>query len=167
MAEENISQEFKSKNIDETRKYVIEEINRNELISKKHKKVCITRNYIEHSLVLISTITGCISISAFASLVTTPIGIASSAVGLKICVITAEKYKSIITKKRMKHDQIVLLAKSKLNSIEVLISKILIDSIISHDEFVLIDNFLKEYNDMKEEIKNLKDFIFLRTYQRF
>ena len=50
----------------------------------------------------------------------------------------------------------VLLVKSKLSSIEVLISKAFIDSDISHDEFVLINNVLKEYDDMKEEIKNLK-----------
>ena len=106
MVEENISQEFRLKNIDETRNYLIEEINRNELMSKKHKKVCTTLNYIEHFLILGSTITGCVSISAFASLVGIPIGIASSTIGLKICVITAEikKYKSIIKKKRKKHD---------------------------------------------------------------
>ena len=49
-----------------------------------------------------------------------------------------------------------MLAKSKLNSIEILISKALIDSNINHDEFILINNVLKEYNDMKEEIKSLK-----------
>ena len=125
-------------------------------MSKKHKKVCTTLNYIEHFLILASTITGCISISAFASLLGIPIGITSSAIGLKICAITAgiKKYKSIIKKKKKKHDKIVLLAKSKLNSIEVLISKALIDSNISHDEFVLINNVLKEFYDMKEEIKN-------------
>ena len=48
-----------------------------------------------------------------------------------------------------------MLAKSKLNSIEVLISRSLVDSNISHDEFVLINNVLKEYEEMKEEIKNL------------
>ena len=48
-----------------------------------------------------------------------------------------------------------MLAKSKLSSIEVLISKALIDSNISHDEFVLINNVLKEHN-MKEEMKDLK-----------
>ena len=48
--------------------------------------------------------------------------------------------------------QIVLLAKSKLNSIKVLISKDLIDSNIDHDKFVLINNVLKEYDDMKEVI---------------
>ena len=158
MVEENISQEFRLKNIDETRNYLIEEINRNELMSKKHKKVCTTLNYIEHFLILASTIKGCISIYAFASLIGIPIGIMSSAIGLKICAITAgiKKYKSIIKKKKKKHDKIVLLAKSKLNSIEVLISKALIDSVISHDEFVLINNVLKECNKMKEEKIRLK-----------
>ena len=60
-------------------------------------------------------------------------------------------------KKKKKRDKIVLLAKFKLNSIEVSISKALIDSNISHDEFVLINNVLKEFYDMKEEIKNSND----------
>ena len=49
-----------------------------------------------------------------------------------------------------------MLAESKLNKIEVLISKASMDSVFSHDEFVLVDNALKEYNEMKEQIKNLK-----------
>ena len=89
MAEENISQEFKLQIIDIIRNYLIEEINGNELISKKHRKVCTTLNYIELFLILCSTIIGCISIPAFASLVCIPRGIASLAIGLKICAITA------------------------------------------------------------------------------
>ena len=54
----------------------------------------------------------------------------------------------------MKHYKIVLLAKSPLNRINVLISRALIDSNISHHEFVLINNVLKEFCDMKEEIKS-------------
>ena len=65
-----------------------------------------------------------------------------------------KKYTSVIKKKKKKHDKIVLLAKSKLNSMEVLLSKALIDSVISHEEFILI-NVLKQYNEMKKEIKNL------------
>ena len=49
-----------------------------------------------------------------------------------------------------------MLPKFKLNRVEILISKFLIDSNISYDESVLIDNVLKEYDDMKEEIKSLK-----------
>ena len=74
MVEENISQEFKLKNINETN-YFLEEIKQNELVSRKHKKVCKTLNYTEHVLILAFTITGCISISAFASLIGIPIGI--------------------------------------------------------------------------------------------
>ena len=59
-------------------------------------------------------------------------------------------------KKKKKLNKIVLLAKNILNNIEVLISKALIDSGISRDEFALVNNVLKEYDDMKEEINNLK-----------
>ena len=58
------SQEFRQENIDETRNYLAEVINRNELMKKNHKKVCATPNYIEHFLILGSAITGCVSISA-------------------------------------------------------------------------------------------------------
>ena len=157
MSEENISQESRLKNIDETTNYLIEEINRNKLISKKHRKVFPTLNYIAHFLILAPTITGCVSISVFASLLGISIGITSTAVELKICVTTAgiKRYKSIIKKKKKKHDKVVLLAKSKLNSIDVLIFKALVDSVISHDEFVLMNNVLNEFYDMKEESKVL------------
>ena len=49
-----------------------------------------------------------------------------------------------------------MLVKSSLNDIEVLNSKVLIDSVISHDEIILINNVIKEYEEMKVEIKNLK-----------
>ena len=77
-------------------------MNSNELMSKNNKKVCTTLNYIEHFLILTFAITECLSISAFASLVGIPIGITSSATGLKFCAITAgiKKYKSIIKKQK-------------------------------------------------------------------
>ena len=75
---------------------------------------------------------------------------------LNICAMTAgiNIYKLIIKKKKNKHEKIVLLAKSKFNRIEVLISKALVDSVISDDEFFLINNILIEYSKMKEDIKN-------------
>ena len=51
MTEENISQEFRLKNMDEARNYFLEEIKQNELMSKKHKKVCTTLNYTEHVII--------------------------------------------------------------------------------------------------------------------
>ena len=123
MSEENITQKFTPKNIDKIRNYLIEEINQNELISKKHKTVYRNLNYMEHSLILISTIIGCVFISDFAFLVGVSVGITSSA--------------------------IEALAKFKLDSVRLLISKTLIH--------VLINNVPKEFDDMKEEIKNSND----------
>ena len=86
-----------------------------------------------------------------------PIAITSSAVGLKICVIpeATKKYKSIIEKwnrsmiKQYCYQNQIYIA--FLTYIEFLTSKALIDSVISHDEFVLIHNILKEYNEMKQK----------------
>ena len=80
MSEESISQEFRLKSIDQTRNCFIEEINQNELMSKKHKKVCRVLNYSEHLLVLISTVSEGVYISAFASLIGIPIVITNSAI---------------------------------------------------------------------------------------
>ena len=87
-----------------------------------------------------------------------PIGITNSEKGLKTCAVDAEikNYQPISKKTKKKHDKIVLLAKSKLNSREVLISKALFNTNISRHGFVLINTVLKESDDMKKEIKNLK-----------
>ena len=76
------------------------------------------------------------SISKFASLFCVDIVIMSSAVGLKFFGITAgtKKYKSILKNKDKTHDEIVLLEKAKLNTIEIIISKSLIESYISYEE---------------------------------
>ena len=84
------------------------------------------------------------------------VSITSSVVGLKFCEITAgnKKYNSIIKKQKKNHDKILLLGKTKLNTDEILISKTLIDSHISYEQFVSINNVLKKYNEMKEKLKN-------------
>ena len=89
MFEEDISQELRLKNIDQTRNYFLEVIEQNKMMSRKHRKVCTILNYIEHFLILDSKISECISISAFASLLSIPIGITSSAIELKMCAIAA------------------------------------------------------------------------------
>ena len=90
-----------------------------------------------------------------------PVGIANSAV---------ETIKTIIKKMKKKHDKIVLWAKT--NSIEVLVSKALIDSCISNNEFVSVNNVLREYDDMKAEIQSVNTstvnqrfyFIYKKSY---
>ena len=94
----------------------------------------------------------CVSIFA---LVGIPIGSTICAAELKICGITSKikKYLSVIKKKRKKLHKIVLLANTKSNTIEVLLSKALIDSYIVHYKLALVNNALTEYNQMKEKMK--------------
>ena len=115
-------------------------------------------NYVQNLLILSSAITGCVSTSAFASLVCIPVGITSSAIGIQICavIVGIKKCKSIIKEKYNKHEKIVLLGTYQLRTVEVLISKAFTDSYISHDEFVSINNVLREYDEIKKEIKNTK-----------
>ena len=95
-----------------------------------------------------STVTGYVSISGFVSLICVLVGITSSTVKMKIYAFTAgiKKFKSITKRKKKKHHEIVLLGKYRLNAIEVLTSKSLIDSYISYDEFISVCNALGEYN---------------------
>ena len=74
-------------------------------MSEKYKKICKYVNYVEHQLILVSTVTACISVSPFASLVCVPVGITSSAVEIKIYAITAriKKCKSTMKKKNKNH----------------------------------------------------------------
>ena len=92
--------------------------------------------------------------------------VTGSAIGSKIYAITARirNFKSIVQKKINKHDKIVFLEKSKLIGIGALISKALIRSVISYDDFISINYVLKEYDETKKEIKNLKT---LAVHQRF
>ena len=112
----NISQEFRLKTIDETRNYLLEEIEQNEMMSRKYKKFCTNLNYIEHFLFLASAITWCISLSPFASFLGIPIWIMSSSIELNICAIAAgtRNYEPIIKKKKKKHNETVLLEKTKI-----------------------------------------------------
>ena len=71
--------------------------------------------------------------------------------------VAIREFKLIITEKKKKHDKIVWPAKTKLNTVEVLISKALVNSNINHDEFVSLSNVLREYGNIKEEIKNSND----------
>ena len=92
-------------------------------MSEKHKTVCRDLNYFGHFIIFDSALSSCVSTSVFASLIGVFVGIASSAVESKVCAITAEirMYNSIIKKKKKKHDKMVLLAKTKLNTTEVLV----------------------------------------------
>ena len=114
-------------------------------MSEKPKEVCRTLNYFDKFLIFVSAVSGSVLISAFDWLVSFPVGTTISAVGLKMYAIITriEKYKSIIKKKSKKHNHAVLLAKNKLTTIDVFISKALNDSYINHDESVSVNNVLR------------------------
>ena len=113
------SLQFRLKKVDETRNHLIEETKHNDLMSEKHRKACSYLNYVKHLLPLASTVTGCVLISVFASLVAILVSITSSAREIKNCATISEieKYKSIIKKKEKKYDTIVFLGKTKLETI--------------------------------------------------
>ena len=75
---EEASLEFRLRKINETRNQLLDEVKHNGLMSDKYKKTCRHLNYVKHLLILISTITGCVAIYAFASLVDILVGITSS-----------------------------------------------------------------------------------------
>ena len=114
MSEENRSQEFRLKYVDKIRGYLIEEIDRNGLVSKKYK-IGLYNSKLYWTLSYFNFYNSWMYFQ-FWFCFFSPIGIRSSAIGLKICVINAgiKKYKSK-SKKKKKHDKIVLLKKSKLN----------------------------------------------------
>ena len=97
---EEASLEFRLIKNDEKKK-LSDEIKHNKLMSEKYKKTCKYLNYLVHLIVLVLTVTGSVLICAFASLVFVPVRIISSALGIKICVISTgiKKYKSIIKKR--------------------------------------------------------------------
>ena len=108
-------------------------------MSKNHKQVCKGYKLI-WSICFCFCFCCCLCLNfAFAYLVGFPIGIKSSAVGTKI--INLVKLFIIVSyqKKRKKHDHIVLLAETELNSVEILIFKALINWYINHDKYVSVN----------------------------
>ena len=141
MIDKDVSQKFRLKKIKERNNYFIKEIDQNELLSNKNKKVFSTLNYNEHFLTLVFAVTVSISISAFASLINIFHGIMSSTIGLNISAIIAriKRYKAIIKKKQKKRNEVALLAKAILDCIKGLISRSLTDSCTGCNYFLLID----------------------------
>ena len=136
--------------------YFINEINERKSYSKKLSKYVTIFDYIDKILIVLSATSSSVSIISFASTIGVPAGIASACFTL-IFSITAGIIKKLLSttiKKKKKHDQILMLAKSKYNSIEALISQALNDINISHKEFITILKEKDRYERMKENIKD-------------
>ena len=117
--------------------YFHQEINQRKSCSKKLSKYVTAFDYIDKILIVLSATSSGVSIISFTSIIGAPVGIASASFTLIFSLTTGiiKKLLSITRNKKKKHDKILMLAKSKLDSIETLVSQALIDMEISHEEF--------------------------------
>ena len=140
----NLSEQtkFRLDEISKIENYFIEEINQRKSCSKKLNKYVTAFDYIDKVLIVLSATSGWVSIISFTTIVGASVGIASASFTL-IFSLTTEIVKELLNitrNKKKKHDKILILAKSKLNTIETPISQALIDLEISHEEFLTILN---------------------------
>ena len=142
--------------ISEIENYFHQEINQRKLCSKKLSKYVAAFDYIDKVLIVLSATRGGVFIISFTRFVGAPVGIASTIFTLifSLTIGIIKKLLSITRNKKKKHDKILMLAKSKLNSIETLISQALIDMEISHEEFIAIFKEKDKYEKMKENVRN-------------
>ena len=136
--------------------YFHQEINHRKSYSKKLNKCITAFDYIDKVLIALSATNGGVSIISFTSTIGGPVGIASVSFALIFSLTTGivKKLLNLTRNKKKKHDKIFMLAKSKLNSIETLISQALIDMEISHEEFITILNEKDKYEKIKNNLIN-------------
>ena len=142
---------FRLSEITEIENYFYQEINQRKLYIKKLSKYVTAFDYIDKISIVLSAATGGVSIISFISIVGAPVGIASASFTLIFSLMAGiiKKLLSITRNKKKKHDKIFMLAKSKLNSIETLVSQALIDMEISHEELATILNERDKYEEIK------------------
>ena len=142
--------------ITEIESYFHEEINQIKSCSKNLSKYVAAFDYIDKILIVLSATTGEVSICLCTSVVGAPVGIASASFTLIFSLTTGivKKLLSTTRNKKKKHEKMFMLAKSKLNIIETLISQALIGMEISHEEFVTILKEKVKYENMKENLRS-------------
>ena len=153
----NISneQQLRLNKINEIKDYFLAEIRERELISKNLSKYIASFEYFNKSLIFLSVVASSISIASFATLIGAPAGIMGASCGLTYSITTGfmKTFFKTTRNKKKKHNKIVMLARSKLNSIESKISEALINNEISHEDFMTIINEERKYRELKENIR--------------
>ena len=124
-------------------------------MSKRLSKYIASFDYFDKSLIVLSVTTGSISIASFATVIGAPVGIVSASFTLAFSISTGiiKKLLKTTRNKKKKHNKIVMLARSKLNSVESKISEALINNEISRENFMTIINKEKKYQELKEIIR--------------
>ena len=153
----NISndQQFRLNKINEIKDYFIAEIRERELMSKNLSKYIASLDYFDKSLNVLSILSGNISIASFATVIGAPAGIIGASCSFTFTITPGfvKKFLKTIRNKKKKHNKIVMLARSKLNSIESKISKALMDNEISHEDFETIINEEKNIENCKKALE--------------
>ena len=164
----NDQTKFRLNEINKIKDYFNSEIQERETISKKLSKSIASLDYMGKVLILLSATSGRVSIISHASVIGIPAGIISSSFTLLFSLTTGiiKKLLKETRKKKKKHSKIIMLAKSKLNSIETLMSQALIDLNLSHEEFKTIVNEKEKYDQIKESIRNTKSKSELNEFSR-
>ena len=136
--------------------YFYQEINQRKSCSKKLNKYVTAFDYIDKILIVLSATRSGVSISWFTSVLGAPVGIASASLTLmfSLTIGIVKKLLNITRSKKKKQDKVLMLAKSKLNSIQTLLSQTLIDMDINHEEFVTILQEKYKYEKMKENLRS-------------
>ena len=139
--------------------YFHQEINQRKSCSKKLSKYVTTFDYIDKILIVLSATSGGVYIISSASVVGAPVGTPGASFTLIFSLTTGiiKELLSITRNKKKKHDKILMLAKSKLNSIETLGSQALIDMKKSHEEFDTIMKEKHKYERIKENLRNVNE----------
>ena len=145
--------------INKIKEYFENEIKERKDIIKKLNKYLVSFDYLDKIFITLSASFGTLSIASYAAVVGIPVGIAVSSLTLIFTIGTGlnKSLLQVTTKRKKKHSKIITLAKSKLNTIETLLSSALNDSKISHEEFTNIIIEKKIYGNTKENIKDIKE----------
>ena len=150
---------YRLNEINKTKDYFNNEINERKDIIKKLNEYIVGFDYLDKIFIALAASFGTLSIASHATVVDIPVGIAGASFTLIFTISTGVNKSSLqVTKKRKKkHNKIIALAKSKLNTIDTLLSSALNDSKISHEEFSNIITVKNMYENMKENVKDIKE----------
>ena len=152
------NQQFRLNKISEIEDYFIAEIKERELMSKKLSKYISFFDYFDKSLIVLSVTSGGVSIASFAAVIGAPIGTTSANLSLafSLCTGLVKQLLKATRNKKKKHNKIVRLARSKLNSIESKILEALINNQINHKGFITIIKEERNYRELEESIRMMK-----------
>lgn len=153
--EQEQSQTYRLKKIEEAEKFLRSEIKQRDKLAKKFKRRAMATMISDTSVITAITALEVASIATLTTGVGLPISITLASTGLLLGLGSAVVHKTqkIFESKAKKHDKIKTLAESKLDSISNLVSKAIEDAHISHEEYQFILKEIEHYRIMKEQIR--------------